>query len=147
MGSFELRQGSVYLQRRVTAARYDKLFQTVDDHEVRTLYCRDNFIPPLEFLRYLDLDIQFRVVLHGIVRIWSFVDTDTLVDRMREINGGSAKIPGFRLAPLSPFQLVTDVAGPRWVSSPLFPPVKDSLARGLEFLLSKSLYLFELCCG
>jgi hypothetical protein len=107
------------------AGLWDELHQDQDDAFIRTVLCRSGFTPDVEVLTHLDPNIQYRVVDHGILRIFSTLPTTTLITLMRDVNSKAKALDPparYTRGEKAVFQAVIDGDGLTWVGSPATPP-------------------------
>ena len=99
------------------ASRHDRLFQDADDEEVRTILCREGYVPPRHSFRLLDPVGQYRVVSHGIVRFYSRLGTPTLIENLRLLNASAetSHDPGSSSLFTPPFQAISSSKGWTWL--------------------------------
>ena len=108
------------------AARWDKLHQDLDDAETRTLFCKMGHNPAQELLSFLDPEIQYVAITHGILRIYSKQSTVDLLQRMREFTREEKplfKTTRSQRGDRATFQAINDGEGMHWVGAPPTPLV------------------------
>ena len=111
-------------EKLLHAGRWDKLHQDEDDWEARTLYCKAGFNPAHELLEFLDPDIQYLAITHGILRIFSRLATADLLKNMREYNKRELPLQKFKKnqrGDTATFQAINDAGGIHWAGPPPTP--------------------------
>jgi hypothetical protein len=105
------------------AGLWDKLHQYLDDLLTRTILCKSGFTPDLTILLHLDPKIQFRMVQQGLLRIFSQLTTEVLLEKMREVNTASGRLDRtYSRGERNPFQAIFDSNGITWVGNPSSSP-------------------------